>query len=167
MAFRYCPNCSKKITKKSQNFYECLHCGFHFYENPKPTNGLITENAEGEILLVKRRDDPKKGYWDIPGGFIDLGENFEESVQREIREELGVKVHNLKYFMSVTDRYLFKGNNYHTICFIVTGKINTHKIKIKSDISGINFFPKNKLPLDRIAFPGVEKIIKEYLKIKK
>lgn len=159
----YCPRCSKKLIKKSENLYQCSNCGFHLYENPRPTNGLIAENKKGEILLVRRKSDPKKGYWDVPGGFVDLNENLEQSFRREIREELGVEIKNLNYLISVADRYLYKGINYHTLCFIFTGKIDTGKIKINDDITGIGFFPKNKIPYDRIAFSGVIKGIKKYL----
>ncbi|OGK16689.1 hypothetical protein A2774_00105 [Candidatus Roizmanbacteria bacterium RIFCSPHIGHO2_01_FULL_39_12c] len=159
----FCPRCSKKIAKKSESLYVCNHCGFHLYENPRPTNGLIAENEKGEILLVKRKDDPKKGYWDLPGGFVDMGETLEESFQREIKEELGVKVKNLKYLTSTADRYLYKGINLHTICFIFTGKLKGKELKIRDDISGFQFFPKDKIPFKRIAFTGVKKGIKYYL----
>ena len=161
--FTFCPSCSKKITKKSENLFICEYCDFHLYENPRPTNGLIAENENGEILLVKRKDHPKKGYWDVPGGFVDPEETLEESFQREIKEELNAEVKNLKYLTSTVDRYLYKGINYHTICFIFTGKVDQNKITVHDDITEIKFFPKNKIPFDGIAFVGVKKGIKFYL----
>lgn len=161
--YKYCPLCSKKITKKSENLFICNFCGFHLYENPRPTNGLIAENKKGEILLVKRKDNPKKGFWDVPGGFVEIGETLEESFIREIREELGDEPKNLFYLTSTADRYLYKGINYHTICFLFTGKVNPKKIKVHDDITEIKFFPKNKIPYDRIAFAGVKVGLKLYL----
>lgn len=161
--YRYCPNCSKKISKKSPNLYVCSHCNYHLYENPRPTNGLLVENENGEILLVKRKYKPKKGFWDVPGGFVDIGETLEESMLREIKEELGVKVKNLRYLISTPDRYLYKEVNYHTICFFFTGKVNTNDLKVKSDITEIKFFSKNNMPYDRMAFSGMKKAIKYYL----
>src|SRR3990167_11236908 len=114
MYFKYCPNCKAKI-KMDDRLIDCALCGFHYYLNPAPTNGLILESEKGEILLVKRKVSPKKGYWDVPGGFIDFGENLEESLKREIKEELGIQIFNLKYFISVSVPYLYKGINYHTL----------------------------------------------------
>ena len=41
------------------------------------------------ILLEKRKNDPGKGKWSIPGGIVELGENIEETVIREVKEETG------------------------------------------------------------------------------
>lgn len=163
MNYHFCPRCSKKLTKKSNSLYICTNCSFHLYENPRPTNGLIAENEKGEILLVKRKFDPKKGYWDIPGGFVNIGETLEESYVREIKEELGVIVKDLRYLTSTADRYLYKGNNYYTLGFIFTGNVEENKLQIHDDISEIKFFPGDKIPFDRIAFEGVKKGIKFYL----
>ena len=122
--YTYCPKCSNKISKIQENLYVCNKCGFHLYENPRPTNGLIIENEKGEILLVKRKNDPKKDYWDVPGGFVDIGETLEESMIREIKEELGVRVKDLRYVISAPDKYLYKVVNYHTICFFFMGSFS-------------------------------------------
>lgn len=161
--YKYCPNCSHKLTKKSKNLFICNNCGFHLYENPRPTNGLIAENEKGEILLVKRLYPPKKGFWDVPGGFADIEETMEESLKREIREELGVELNNLRYFTSTVDRYLYKGMNYYTLCFHFTGNVNSKKIIPHDDISEVKFFPKDKIPFNRIAFEGVKTGLKMYL----
>src|SRR3990172_10134744 len=160
--FKYCPNCKAKI-KKSNRLIDCTSCGFRFYLNPVPTNGLIVQNEKGEILLVRRKSDPKKGFWDVPGGFVDIGETLEESFLREIQEELGVEVQNLQYLTSTADRYLYKETNYHTICFLFTGNVDQKKIVAHDDISEIKFFPKNKIPYDRIAFAGIKTGLKLYL----
>lgn len=161
--YTFCPRCSKKLSKNSESLFICNNCGFHLYENPRPTNGLIAKNNKGEILLVKRKDEPKKGFWDIPGGFVEIEETLEESFHREIKEELGVEVKNLQYLVSTADRYLYKGANYHTLCFIFTGEVDVKNLKSQDDITEINFFPKDQIPFDQIAFEGVKKGIKFYL----
>jgi 8-oxo-dGTP diphosphatase len=47
---------------------------------------------EGKILLEKRKSAPGKGKWSIPGGLVDLGENIEHAVVREVKEETGLDV---------------------------------------------------------------------------
>ena len=48
-----------------------------------------------DVLLVKRKKDPNKGFWSIPGGKQILGETLVEAAQRELVEETGVRVDSL------------------------------------------------------------------------
>ena len=48
----------------------------------------------GELLLEKRKNDPGRGKWSIPGGIVELGENTEDTVIREVKEETGLDVEN-------------------------------------------------------------------------
>jgi 8-oxo-dGTP diphosphatase len=48
--------------------------------------------CDGKILLEKRRNDPGKGKWSIPGGLVELGESIEQTVLREVMEETGLEV---------------------------------------------------------------------------
>ncbi|OGK24986.1 hypothetical protein A3A46_00625 [Candidatus Roizmanbacteria bacterium RIFCSPLOWO2_01_FULL_37_13] len=168
--FKYCPNCKANIKAYNRpalaagRLIDCASCGFYFYLSPSPTNGLILENEKGEVLLVKRKYPPKKGYWDIPGGFVDFGETMEESLRREIKEELGTDITDIKYFTSTADRYLFKGIDYHTLCFVFLGKVVGKKnLSANDDINEIKFFSKNNIPVDKLAFSGLKEVFKKYL----
>lgn len=159
--FKFCPNCKSQLNKKD-NFIFCSSCSFYFYHNPSPTNAVIFYNSQNEILLTQRKFSPKKNYWDLPGGFVNLNENIEESIKREIKEELDIDINlkNLKYLTSTYDQYLFKKINQITLCFIFYYKIKDEeikKIKIKDDVASINFFSKNKIPWEKIAFAGIKK----------
>ncbi len=57
--------------------------------------GVLITNEKDQVLLQKRSDT---GEWCIPGGAMELGESFLETAQREIYEEVGIKVENLKLF---------------------------------------------------------------------
>jgi len=62
-------------------------------EQPIPGVGAVIFNSR-KILLVKRRIEPGKGKWTIPGGIVELGETPEETVVREVMEECGLQVEN-------------------------------------------------------------------------
>jgi 8-oxo-dGTP diphosphatase len=46
----------------------------------------------GKVLLIKRKFDPNRGKWSLPGGLLELGEDPEEAAKREVREETGLEV---------------------------------------------------------------------------
>jgi 8-oxo-dGTP diphosphatase len=59
----------------------------------KPIVGIgaiIVHN--GKMLLEKRKNDPGKGRWSVPGGVVELGENVTQTVIREVKEETGLDV---------------------------------------------------------------------------
>ena len=56
------------------------------YENSKPTASLICI-FQDKLLLIKRAIEPAKGFWGLPGGFIELGETPDEGAIRELKEE--------------------------------------------------------------------------------
>lgn len=64
----------------------CDTCGFIDYMNPRIVAGVVA-HADRKILLCKRAIDPRKGYWTLPAGFMELGESVEEGAKREAHEE--------------------------------------------------------------------------------
>jgi ADP-ribose pyrophosphatase YjhB (NUDIX family) len=64
----------------------CRDCGHIDYENPKIVAGAVVAH-EGRILLCKRAIEPRRGYWTLPAGYLELGETVEEGAKREAYEE--------------------------------------------------------------------------------
>ncbi len=136
----------------------------HHYKNPVPTTAVIFENKKGEILLAKRAYPPKKGWWDLPGGFVGFNESFEEGAMREIKEELGVSVSNLHYVNSHHNLYLYKGLYYHTLCVTFSARLPKQTMTPKDDVASLRFFTKDSIPFGRIAFAAVKKGLEAYIK---
>ncbi|MEM6745962.1 MAG: NUDIX hydrolase [Pseudomonadota bacterium] len=65
----------------------CDHCGFIDYVNPKIVTGSVATDDQGRILLCKRAIEPRKGYWTLPAGYMELNETTEQSACREAWEE--------------------------------------------------------------------------------
>ena len=73
----------------------CDECGRSGYLNPALTVDAVAlrgMGSEREVLLIRRRNEPWKGCWAFPGGFVDKGEDTESAVLRELLEECGIKV---------------------------------------------------------------------------
>jgi ADP-ribose pyrophosphatase YjhB (NUDIX family) len=68
----------------------CGHCGFIDYKNPKIVVGAVLVH-QGRVLLCRRAIEPRRGYWTLPAGFLELGETVEDGARREAFEEALVR----------------------------------------------------------------------------
>lgn len=64
----------------------------HFIKHPLLTVDAIVLCDDDTIVLVRRRNDPYKGSWALPGGFVEYGETVELAVLREVKEETGLDI---------------------------------------------------------------------------
>ncbi|MDB5399926.1 MAG: hydrolase [Rhodopila sp.] len=64
----------------------CTDCGYVAYENPKIVVGSVVV-AGGRVLMCRRAIEPRKGFWTLPAGYMELGETLEEGAAREALEE--------------------------------------------------------------------------------
>ena len=162
--FKYCPICGHPLSHQdNDNSPRCLTCGRVFYSAPHPTVSAIITDAQGEhFLLARRKFDPFKGYWDIPGGFLALGESLEDGLRRELREELDIEIRIIESLGSYPDVYgkdLTPTINVFYLTTIVEG-IPT----ARSDVSEVQWFNHNEIP-SNIAFECGRWAIKTWLEI--
>ncbi len=71
--------------------YVCANCQTIHYSNPKIVTGCLPV-WEDKVLLAKRSIEPRLGYWNVPGGYMENGETVEEGAGREVLEETMAKV---------------------------------------------------------------------------
>ena len=69
----------------------CGTCGFVDYENPRVIVGSVVTH-DGRVLLCRRAIEPRRGYWTLPAGFLELGETIEAGAQREAWEEARARI---------------------------------------------------------------------------
>lgn len=69
----------------------CDHCGFIEYENPKIVVGSVVRSGE-RILMCRRAIEPRRGFWTLPAGYLELNETPEDGARREAREEAEAEI---------------------------------------------------------------------------
>jgi ADP-ribose pyrophosphatase YjhB (NUDIX family) len=164
-AFKFCPRCGSKLEPKD-NFLKCGECDLNFYINPKPVTSVILQDKDGRYLFVKRSVEPRKGYWDFPGGFAEENEDFEQSARRETKEELGVDVGKLEYLSTHIDSYLYQEINYRVIGVTFTGRVPDNAVFMPDDdVESYQFFDRDKFPIDKLAWPSMHEMIQKLPKI--
>lgn len=109
-AYQFCPRCGTARTEfiPARPFH-CSHCGFTSFFGPVTAVGGILIDESDRVLLIERAREPGKGKLGMPGGFVDPYETAEESLRREVLEEVGVKIHDLQFLMTHPNRYCYQG----------------------------------------------------------
>ena len=151
MAYSFCPECGGPLSPRALHGAQrmtCGRCGFVLYENSKPCVGVLALSA-GRVLLVKRAIEPFKGWWDIPGGFLEAGEHPADGAVREMREETGLEVEPVEILGLFMDIYGSEQLPTLNICYLA--KVSGGEPRASSDASDLAWFPLDELP-DEIAF---------------
>jgi len=88
----HCPRCGLQPQIDYPRSITCSNCGYGAFYNPKPVAAVIPIDPNGDIVLMRRGFEPRRGHWSLPGGFVDLGETIETAAVREVFEELNLRV---------------------------------------------------------------------------
>lgn len=157
---KYCPQCGKemifKLTDERERLF-CPSCGYIIYRNPIPAaNAIIVKN--GKILLAKRKVEPRKGQWSLPGGFLEFEESPEQAAIRELFEETGLKI-KLKDLITVG--FSRTTRDRHVLIIFYSADIVKGRLKAGSDVLKLKYFDLNKLPKN-MAFKTHADAIKEW-----
>lgn len=97
---RYCGRCGGEMlpSAKEMNARECPGCGMLIFPRISPAVIVLVER-EGRLLLA-RSVRFTSNFFSVLAGFVEPGETLEETIHREIEEEVGIQVRNIRYFGS-------------------------------------------------------------------
>jgi len=126
----------------------CDHCDFIHYENPKIVVGSVVRH-EGKILLCRRAIEPRKGYWTIPAGYMELRETPEDGAKREAMEEANADL-NLSELLAV-----YTVERLSQVQLIYRATLISPEFSAGEESLEVGLFEWDDIPWKDIAFPTV------------
>jgi 8-oxo-dGTP diphosphatase len=124
-------------------------------EKPELVVDIVIKTRRG-VVLVKRKNEPFRGRWALPGGFVDYGEKVEDAAWREAEEETGLKL-KLRGLVGIySDPNRDPRGHMVSVCF--SAQPVGGKMRAKSDAAEVRVF--KKIPWKELAFDHA-KILKD------
>jgi len=104
------------------------------------------EEGNISVLLIKRKYEPFKGQWAIPGGFVENDESLEDAVERELFEETGIKINYLEQLYTFGKPNRDPRGRVVSIAYFGLVRPNAFKIYASTDAEQAQWFNINDLP---------------------
>lgn len=156
---RYCIQCGTPLSI-AEMFGKprpvCTACGWIYFADPKVAVAVLI-SRNGQVLLGRRVNDPGRGQWTLPAGFIDAGEDPREAARRECFEETGLDV-EIKDLLDV-----FYGREHERgahILIVYQAQILGGQLKASDDVDAVDFFDLEHLP--PLAFTTTQRILQKW-----
>ena len=153
---RFCPNCAGTLQVRESGGTDrpvCPECGRVVYFDPKIAATAVVER-EGQVLLIKRGNQPGYGLWSMPGGYVDRGEVVEEAAAREVWEETGLRV-EIKGLIG-----LFSERGHPVVVAAFAAGEKGGELAAGEEALDIGFFSLDALP--ELAFPRDRLILERW-----
>jgi ADP-ribose pyrophosphatase YjhB (NUDIX family) len=163
-SWKHCPRCGTAIEPlDGGSRVECPECGFRHYASSKPTASGVVLDDDGRILLARRAQEPDKGKWDLPGGFLEEGEDPRDGLRRELLEEASLDVEPLEFFDVVVDRYGDEDDAQWTLNLYWTCRVLGGTPTPADDVDELRWFGRDELPpTSELAFRNNAKVISRW-----
>lgn len=156
----YCSQCGEsvdlqKISGDDRPRHYCANCDTIHYQNPKLVVGCLPVWEE-KVLLCKRAIEPKYGLWNLPCGYLELGETVEEGAIRETREEANAEVellgpHAIFSLPHISQVYM------HFLARLINGEYGVGDETLEAGL-----FAEDEIPWEDIAFSSSTFALKKY-----
>ena len=159
--YKFCPYYGSP-SEKYKEFFKCTNCGKKVFMNSHPTSSAFVVE-KGRYLISKRAIEPKKGSFDVLGGFLNDGEHPEAGIIREFKEETGLTIEIVDLLGVYMDKYEYQEELVSVLNFCYIARINKGSVKPQDDIASLHWFPINKTP-NNLAFDWIKKALKDLQK---
>lgn len=152
----YCPRCGAQVVS-AERFGRmrpvCPDCGWIYFADPKVAAAALVER-DGQVLLVRRANDPQRGLWTLPAGFVDAGEDPAQAVVRECLEETGLEVRVTGLLDVLYGLEHARGAH---ILIVYCAEALSGDLVARDDVDRAGFFDRKHLPV--LAFETTKKIL--------
>lgn len=130
----------------------CGRCEFIHYQNPKIVAGAVCTWNDGtaeRILMAKRAIEPRKGFWTLPAGYMELGETTEQAAQREAKEEAcaTIEIDRLLAMYSVA--------RIGQVQIMFRARLMNEDVAAGIESEEVALLELKDIPWDQLAFPTV------------
>jgi ADP-ribose pyrophosphatase YjhB (NUDIX family) len=129
----------------------CATCGHIDYQNPKIVVGSVVSH-NGSVLLCRRAIEPRRGYWTLPAGYLELGETVEAGARREALEEAeaDIAIDGILALFSIS-----RIGQVQVIFRAGFANPATPRYACGPESAEVRLFGWDEIPWDNIAFPSV------------
>ena len=153
----YCPRCGTGVTLIDLFGLErpvCPNCGWTYFADPKVAAAVLIEQ-DGCVLLVRRINEPFRGLWSLPAGFVDAGEDPAKAAERECLEETGLSVQTTQVLNVIAGREHPRGADF---IIVYKGMVLGGKLQAADDADEAQWFDRSHLPA--LAFRATQTVLK-------
>ncbi|HUH97020.1 MAG TPA: NUDIX hydrolase [Anaerolineales bacterium] len=154
----FCPRCGSKVSlqeKFGKPRAVCPMCGWIHFADPKVAAAVMVE-LDGRVLLVRRVNEPFRGLWTLPAGFVDAGEDPARAAERECLEETSLTVRVTRVLDVIAGREHPRGADF---IIVYTARFISGVAKACDDADQVGWFERSSLP--PLAFRATQRVLGE------
>jgi len=153
---KFCPRCATKVNRV-ESFGAvrpvCPQCGWIYFQDPKVAAAVLVEK-DGRVLLVRRVNEPFRGMWTLPAGFVNGGEDPAEAAARECLEETGLTVCVTHVLEVIPGREHERGADF---VIVYHAEVAGGELVPADDADAAEWFPRDALP--PLAFRATQLVL--------
>ncbi len=141
----YCPRCGTAVTLAERFGRErpvCPRCGWIHFADPKVAAAILLEQ-DGRVLLVRRVNEPVRGLWTLPAGFVEAEEDPARAAERECLEETGLVVQATRVLDIIAGREHPRGADF---VIVYQGRVVSGELQAADDADQAEWFDRARLP---------------------
>ena len=136
----------------------CHQCGYIHYRNPKIVAGSVVV-FQNQFLLCRRAINPRKGYWTLPAGYMELGETVAQAARREAMEEACAEIiiENVLAVYSIP--------RLSQVQIMHVARLDKPEFSAGEESLEVDLFDWEGIPWNELAFPSVHWALNQYRQI--
>jgi ADP-ribose pyrophosphatase YjhB (NUDIX family) len=137
----------------------CPDCEYVAYENPKVVVGVVA-TWEDKLLMCRRAIEPRRGYWTLPAGFMEMGEHPEEGAAREAWEEARAELEIVDLLAVYSLRHISQ------LQLFYRARLVSPNVSAGPESDEVGLFSFDDLPASELAFPSVHWAIRHFQEVR-